>query len=124
MLLFPFHEHIKMIDDESMRLELHQRHIVIGESPAASCSATLQPSDVSGFFKGTKKNLQNLNSTKWRNSYARFCLNKLTENRGFTADYRSKLIEAVEKIVYVGRVESKEPIVQDGYESMGFYPRL
>jgi hypothetical protein len=113
-------EQVEMIDDEEIRESLRKENIMLGKSPA-SCSAILQPSDVSGFFKGTKAKLRYLTGETYKNQALHELLKKAIEPRTHSAANKLKLIMAMEKVAFVVQELSGGAIVKNGYQTMGMY---
>ena len=94
--------------------------IDLGKTPA-SCSAICQSSDVSDFFKATKKALKYITAKRYKNDILFDRIMMVLEAR-FTNDKRKQFADSLCQIVYAIRETLTDEIIKKGYERCGQYP--
>lgn len=103
--------------------DFNNAHIDLGKTPA-SCSGILQPSDVSVFFKASKRKLKSIIEQDKKYSYPLLesRLQEIFKGReGFSHGNR-KYVIALQKIIRALSEVYHKHTITDGYEKSGIYP--
>jgi hypothetical protein len=122
-------------DGEAKQIEVFQEEDVLGwfslamvdfgKTPA-SCSGICQSSDVSPFFRAVKKVLKGiLNDILYKNAVISDKLRHLLLLPPFdnmSSERRSKIVEAMQQVVFVIKATLNESVIKQGYKFCGQYP--
>ena len=119
---------IRVFQKEEIRQSLNLNLIDLGKTPA-SCSAILQSSDVSMFFKTTKQLLKNSQTQPYKNAtlerslttafHAYHQRNGENTRRGISPAMQSKIINSLQQIVFVIHKTLNPDIIIKGYIDCG-----
>jgi hypothetical protein len=140
---------IEVFQEDDMLQSLDEHDIILVKTPA-SCSAICQPSDVSSFFKASKKRLEyiprSLRTGSWKidgvelpvgeedqmeAAITKMIQNKFTRSKildalnctGYCADKKDKVVTALQRILWAIRDTLRMSVVAQGYIDIGWGPR-
>lgn len=134
--------------EDDIRTLLDTENIILAKIPA-SCSGISQPSDVSDFFKASKKRLEYLPRSLRDNSVVKARpnmtveeedeleqqigeypdadiveqLDQILKETSFTSDKKGKIIDALQRIAWVIRTTLTLDMVRQGYQRVGWVPK-
>jgi hypothetical protein len=118
-------------DGEPVQIEVFQEPEMIeafktalidfGKTPA-SCSAICQPSDVSNFFKASKKKLQNSFERDYGDADLEKKLLQVLGNRNYNSEKKGLICDALLLVIYSIKETLTLSMVRHGYERCGQYP--
>jgi len=112
---------IRVLQEPDILSQLSDTLIDLGKSPA-SCSAKHQASDVSSWFKVSKKKQKTLTPEEYRNDVLKGRINTVLANTGLSSDKRKKALFGLLSLVYTFKVTLNPAIVAHGYEKCGQSP--
>ena len=115
---------IRVFQEEEIRELFRENMIDFGKTPA-SCSAILQSSDVSMFFKATKQVLKSIQDQQYRsdildrNLRTAFIHYRTQRNSGLSPAMESKIVDALQQICYTIHKTLNPDIIKKGYSDCG-----
>jgi hypothetical protein len=118
---------IRVFQEEEIRALFTENRIDFGKTPA-SCSGILQSSDISMFFKSTKQVLKTVHTEQYnsailernlKTAFAAYRLLRESLPSAFTSAVESKVIDALQQIVYTIHRTLNPHVVINGYIDCG-----
>lgn len=109
-----------IMNEDTMYLLLNEA-IRVGKS-AASCSNTMQASDVSPLFRSSKSRLHSLEEVFWQDTALESRISAILEHKGFTTMKKNKLTTGLLKISAAIKNSATPSIIKQGYRDSGIYP--
>lgn len=115
---------IRVFQEEEIRELLTENMVDFGKTPA-SCSAILQSSDVSMFFKSTKQVLKSIQDQPYGSNILRanlktaFINYRSQRTSGLSTAMESKIVDALQQISYTIHKALNPDIIKKGYSDCG-----
>jgi hypothetical protein len=114
-------QQIEAILDPFIMNQFIYENIRVGKS-AASCSNTVQASDVSPLFRNAKSRADTLDDVYWENTALEARIRNILEEQNYSTVKRDKLTCGLLKIIASFRNTATPYIIKQGYLKSGLYP--